>query len=85
VDGAHGRYDRRVARARGRILAEQAETVLVFTHGGVVRALLCGLLGLGRESFWLFDVQPASVVRISIFEGGAVLSELWAVPEEEAV
>jgi alpha-ribazole phosphatase len=77
-------FDRRIARVRDRILRQQAEVVLVFAHGGVVRALICGLLGLGREAFWLFDVRPASLVRIDVFEGGAVLSELWAVSDEEA-
>ncbi len=73
-----GQFDERVARALARIVSHEAEEALVFTHGGVVRGLTCGLLGLGRDGFWLFDVQPASVVRIDISEGGAVLSELWA-------
>jgi broad specificity phosphatase PhoE len=79
-----GEFNQRIGRARDRILEQQAETVLVFAHGGVVRGLICALLGLGRESFWLFDVRPASVARIDLFEGGAVLSELWSVPDEEA-
>jgi broad specificity phosphatase PhoE len=62
-------FDARVARARERILARPEETVLVFTHGGVVRALICGLLGLGRECFWLFDVQLASVARVDLWGG----------------
>jgi broad specificity phosphatase PhoE len=78
-----GQFDERIARARNRIVERQSETVLVFAHGGVVRALVCGLLGLGRESFWLFDVQPASVVRVDLFEGGALLSELWSVDDRE--
>jgi alpha-ribazole phosphatase len=78
-----GDFNRRVARVRDRILGQQAEVVLVFAHGGVVRGLICALLGLGAESFWLFDVRPASVARIDVFEGGAVLSELWSVTDGE--
>lgn len=74
--------DRRVARVRDRILQQQAETVVVFAHGGTIRGLICALLGMGRENFWLFNVQPASVVRIDVFSGGAVLSELWSVSDE---
>jgi broad specificity phosphatase PhoE len=78
-----GAFEERIARVRDRILGQQAETVLVFAHGGVIRGLICTVLGLGRESFWLFEVRPASMVRIDIFEGGAVLSELWSVPDGE--
>ncbi|OFW61743.1 MAG: hypothetical protein A2133_06335 [Actinobacteria bacterium RBG_16_64_13] len=78
-----GDFERRVARVRDRILGQQAEAALVFAHGGVVRALSCALLGLGRESFWLLDVQPASVVRLDLFDGGAVLSGLWSVADWE--
>ena len=77
-------FDRRVSRALARILREEAEAVLVFAHGGVVRALVCELLGLGREGFWLLAVQPASVARVDLFEGGAVLAELWSVVDREA-
>lgn len=77
------RFERRVARARGRIVESEAEAVLVFTHGGVVRALACGLMGLGRECFWFFKVEPASVIRIDVFEQGAVLAELWSVDDRQ--
>jgi broad specificity phosphatase PhoE len=49
----------------------------------VIRALVCALLGLGRESFWLFDVQPASVVRVDLFGRRAALSGLWSVNNGE--
>ena len=77
-------FAERVSRARGRILEEEAEAVLVFAHGGVIRSLACALLGLERDHFWLLDVRLASVVRIDVFEGGAVLSGLWSVSDEEA-
>jgi broad specificity phosphatase PhoE len=70
-------FDGRVERALARIVAERTETVLVFAHGGVVRALICGLLGLGPEGFWLFEVKPATVARIDLHDGRAVLAELW--------
>lgn len=92
-----GEFDERVARARERILARPEATVLVFTHGGVVRALICGLLSLSRECFWLFDIQLASVTRIDLWGGSAdgggtdgeapgraVLSGLWSVDDWKA-
>lgn len=77
-------FDRRIARALGRILGEPAETVLVFAHGGVVRALICELLGLGREGFWLFEVRPACVARVDVHKEHAVLSELWSAGDGDA-
>jgi broad specificity phosphatase PhoE len=76
-------FEQRVARARGRIVESGAEAVLVFAHGGVVRALACGLMGLGHECFWFFKVEPASVVRLDVFEHGALLAELWSVDDRE--
>ena len=32
--------------------------VLVVAHGGVVRALICHLLGLAASNYLLFDIQP---------------------------
>jgi broad specificity phosphatase PhoE len=77
-------FDQRIARVLGRILGHEAEVVLVFAHGGAIRALACGLLGLGRDRFWLFDVRPASVMRIDLFDRAAMLSELWSVSDREA-
>ena len=36
----------RVRRAADRLAADEAETVLAVTHGGVIKAMLCHLLGL---------------------------------------
>ena len=36
------------------------EHLLLVSHGGVIRQLVCACLGLGPENYLLFDVQPAS-------------------------
>ncbi len=77
-------FDARIVCALERIRGLVAEAVLVCAHGGAIRALACGLLRLDRDNFWLFNVQPASVMRIDVFEGGSVLSELWSVSDREA-
>ncbi len=78
-----GEFELRVARAQRRIVEREAETVFVFAHGGVIRALACGLLGFGRDYFWFLRVQPASVVRVDVFERGALLAEVWSVDDRE--
>lgn len=76
-------FDRRVARAQERILRQAAEAVLVFAHGGVIRGLISGLLGLGRGGYWLFDIKPASVARVDVYDEGFALSGLWPLREDE--
>ena len=84
-----GDFQERVARAQKRILERPEDAVMVFTHGGVVRELICGFLGLGHESYWMFAVQPASVARVDVHDGGsgspgaAALSGLWSVHDWE--
>jgi broad specificity phosphatase PhoE len=77
-------FDKRIDRALGRIRAREADVVFVCAHGGVNRALAGKLLGLGRERFWLLNVQPASVMRVDVYGEDAVLSELWCVSDREA-
>ncbi|MGH8899023.1 MAG: histidine phosphatase family protein [Egibacteraceae bacterium] len=48
-----------LARAR-----ELGGTVVVFTHGGLVKAALLEALGLGSQALWRLDVAPASVTEL---------------------
>ena len=49
-------------------------SVAVFTHGGVIRFMLCKLLGLPFHKHSIFEVQYADVYVLKIFDNGAVLS-----------
>ncbi len=42
------------------------DTVLAFTHGGVIRHILCRALGLPLPAWRRFRVEPASVVTLEI-------------------
>jgi len=59
-----------------RFTEDEAETVVAFSHGGVIRACVCALLGLDSRQYLLFDVGPACVVTLSLFDGCGVLSGL---------
>jgi broad specificity phosphatase PhoE len=63
----------RIERAAGRLAAGGAETVIAFTHGGVIRALICHFLGLPLRHYLLFDITPASVTTLRLWEGRGVL------------
>lgn len=42
-------------------------TVLIVSHGGPLRLLLCRLLDLGLRAFWRFDLAPASLSRVHVY------------------
>jgi broad specificity phosphatase PhoE len=69
-------FRRRVARAAERIIACPAETTAVFSHGGVIRFLICHFLGLPQNAYLSFETGQASLSEISIFEGRGVLIRL---------
>lgn len=66
----------RVHRAADRIARDPTERVLAVTHGGVIRAVICHLLGLEPRSYLLFEISPASVSTVRLFDGKGVLAEL---------
>jgi broad specificity phosphatase PhoE len=66
----------RVRRCAKRLCADEAETVLAVTHGGVIRMMICHLLGLRPRQYVLFDVGNAACAVVNVFEGKGVLSAL---------
>lgn len=71
-----GGFQERVARVAERVQGLSADTVLVVTHGGVVRNMICYLLGISFEHSILFDVQPGTVAVVDLFENGGLLAGL---------
>ena len=59
-----------------RMAHDPAETVLVVTHAGVIRALICHLLALEPRHYLLFHVDYASLTTIDLFDGNGVLAGL---------
>jgi broad specificity phosphatase PhoE len=71
-----GGFLARVRRCAKRLCADEADTVLAVTHGGVIRAMICHLLGLRPRQYVLFDVGNASCAIVEVFDGKGVLSAL---------
>ncbi|HBB17049.1 MAG TPA: histidine phosphatase family protein, partial [Syntrophus sp. (in: bacteria)] len=69
-------FGKRIGAVAGRIAADPAETVVAFTHGGVIRYLICRFLGLEDRHYLLFDIQPGSLTEISVEGGKGVLTRL---------
>jgi alpha-ribazole phosphatase len=68
-----GGFVARVGRAADRLAACAGENVLAVAHGGVIRSMICHLLGLEPKNYLLFDVKPASITTIDLFDGGGTL------------
>ena len=80
-----GDFSKRIGSAAGRIAADPAGTVVAFTHGGVIRFLICRFLGLEDRHYLLFDVRPGSFSEISIERGKGVLTCLNAGRHRELI
>ena len=50
--------------------------VLIVTHGGVIRALICHLLGLGLEHWWKMVIDSGSVTTVDMYPEGNLLVHL---------
>jgi len=74
-DGEHtDDFLTRVQTAAEIMAVRPEKTVLAVTHGGVIRAMICHLLRLPPEHYLLFDVKPAGLTVIDIFDQGGLLS-----------
>ncbi len=69
-------FRRRIEAAANRIISNPAETVAVFSHGGVIRFLICHFLALSSSDHLSFDISPASISEIALFDGRGVLTRL---------
>ncbi len=50
--------------------------ILLITHGGVIRHLLCLLLSLPLEKYMSFDIKTGKYCSLDLFSDGAVLTGL---------
>ncbi len=71
-----GSFLARVRRVTRRLASDQAETVLAVTHGGIIRSMICRLLGIRPRNYLLFDVHYATCAVLEIFDNNGVLAGL---------
>ena len=55
---------------------EQGRSLLLISHGGVIRTLICLLLGLDISNYLLFEVGYGSWTTVRLFAEGGVLTRL---------
>jgi alpha-ribazole phosphatase len=51
-------------------------TILLVSHRGSLRVVICLLLGLSASAWWQFRLEPASLSEMSLYEKGAVLASI---------
>jgi alpha-ribazole phosphatase len=52
------------------------QTVVLVSHGGPLRVLLCLALGLGVQAHWRFRLDAASVSELVVYDGEATLVKM---------
>ena len=65
-----GAFFARVKRVATQIVASPENSILVVTHGGVIRLLLCHFLGLPLRHYFRFEIGPASLTALDLYESG---------------
>jgi alpha-ribazole phosphatase len=79
-----GDFLQRVRAAAERLAHSEAETVLVVAHGGVIRTMICLLLGLEPKHYVAFHVPYATLTVVDLFDGKGVLELLEPPTPTEA-
>lgn len=73
----------RVHAAADRLTRFDLRTLLVVTHGGVVRTMLCRLLGIEPRKYVAFDVPYGAMAVVDLFDGKGVLAALERPDKKE--
>jgi alpha-ribazole phosphatase len=62
------------------VAVHAAHNVVLVSHGGPLRLLLCATLGLAAQAHWRFMLDPGSLSELRLDERGAVLTRLNYIP-----
>ena len=54
----------------------EVENITVIAHGGVIRTMICLVLGISPQNYLLFDVTPASLTILDLYSEGGILKAL---------
>ena len=65
-----GDFRKRIETFKKTLLGSTGSTIIVFAHGGVILALICSILGLGKEKMLAFKIDRGSLSTLELFENG---------------
>ena len=75
-ESARQAYDRIRAALADILAAHEQGQVLLVTHGGVIRLLLCQLLEVEMEKSWHYRLDPGGMALVEMVDGYGVLRRL---------
>jgi len=52
------------------------QTILIVSHGGCMREIICLLLGLPRERHWSFQFAPASLSEVHVYDNYPIITRI---------
>jgi broad specificity phosphatase PhoE len=67
-------FHKRVAAIMQMLFEDNSNRILLVTHGGIIRHLLCLCLGIPLDKYLVFDVQPGSYTSLLLYPDGGVLT-----------
>lgn len=67
-------FHNRVAAIMQMLFEDNSNRILLVTHGGIIRHLLCLCLGIPLDKYLVFDVQPGSYTSLLLYPDGGVLT-----------
>ncbi len=65
-----GDFYSRIELFKKTLMDTSGSTIMVFAHGGVILALICSILGLGKDKMLAFKVDRGSISTLELFENG---------------
>jgi alpha-ribazole phosphatase len=77
---SHVEFQQRVARVVEDINSSELTSIALVTHGGVIRSLICQLLGYPYRDRLKFEILRGGFVTFDLYSQGAVLTGLYNEP-----
>ncbi len=77
---SHIKFQQRVARVVKDIRNSEQTNIVLVTHGGVIRSLICQLLGYHYRDRLKFEIVRGGLVTFDLYSQGAVLTGLYNEP-----
>jgi broad specificity phosphatase PhoE len=71
---SHSAFRNRIVSIKSQLEKIVEDNILVITHGGIIRNLLCLLLDIDFDKYLVFDVQPGCFCSIHLHSQGGVLT-----------
>ena len=69
-------FHKRIKTLAESLFADPADSLLLITHAGVIRHLLCYFLDLSMFDYLKFKIETASLTHLSLYGDGVILNTL---------